>query len=149
MDDLTNAKWFSILDLFVGYHQVRLKLEDEYKIAFSTHSRHYEFEVMEFGLNRAPNIFQGAMNTILAPLLRKCVIVFFDNIFVHGSSYEDHLAHLQLIFSVLHQEQWHIKLSKCKFVQQQITYFGHILSVDSVSTIPAKVKAIVSWTTPS
>lgn len=39
MDDLTNAKWFSILDLFAGYHQVRLKPEDEHKIAFSTHSR--------------------------------------------------------------------------------------------------------------
>lgn len=68
MDELSNACWFSILDLFAGYHQVRLKAGDEHKTAFSTHSGHYEFKVMAFGLMGAPNTFESAMNITLAPL---------------------------------------------------------------------------------
>jgi len=37
---------------------------------------------MVFGLTGAPNTFQQAMTLTLAPLLRKCVIVFFDDILV-------------------------------------------------------------------
>jgi hypothetical protein len=57
MDELSRARWFSILDLFVGYHQVSLKEGEEFKTAFSTHFEHFEFKVMAFGLTGAPNTF--------------------------------------------------------------------------------------------
>jgi hypothetical protein len=77
VDELGNAKWFSILDLYSGYHQIRLRLGEEFKTAFSTHAGHFEFRVVAFGLTGAPATFQGAMNTTLSPLLRRCVVVFF------------------------------------------------------------------------
>jgi hypothetical protein len=74
-DELEKAKWFTSLDLNARYHQVRLKLREEFKTAFHTHFGHFEFRVMAFGLCVALGTFQGAMSTTLAPLLRKCVIV--------------------------------------------------------------------------
>lgn len=50
-------------------------------MAFQTHHGDFEFLVMAFGLSGAHGTFQGAMNSTLAPLLRKCVIVFFDDIY--------------------------------------------------------------------
>lgn len=147
MDELSNARWFSILDLFAGYHEVRLKVGEEHKTAFSTHSGHFEFKVMAFGLTGAPNTFQHTMN-ITAPLLRKCVIVFFDDILVFSPTYEQHLEDLQKVFHLLQSEQWHIKLSKCSFAQQKINYLGHIISAEGIATDPAKVAAIVTWLVP-
>jgi hypothetical protein len=121
MDELSNAKWFSILGLFAGYHQVRLREGEEHKTVFSTHSGHFEFKVMAFGLTSAPNTFQQAMNITLASLLRKCVIVFFDDILVISPTYEQHLEDLNKVFQLLQSEQWHIKLSKCRFAKQQIS----------------------------
>jgi hypothetical protein len=42
-------------------------------------------------LTSALGTFQRAMNHTLAPLLRKCVLVFFDNILIYSVNWEDHL----------------------------------------------------------
>lgn len=149
MDELHGACWFTTLDLASGYHQVRLHPGEEFKTAFQTHHGQFEFKVMAFGLSGAPGTFQGAMNTSLAPLLRKCVVVFFDDILVYSQSFEDHVQHLSQVLTILHQDQWFVKLSKCKFAQQTISYLGHVISAHGVSTDPAKVEAIVSWPVPS
>jgi hypothetical protein len=77
MDELSAAKWFIKLDLRVGYHQILLQQGEEHKTAFQTHMGHFEFRVMAFGLTSAPNTFLEAMNDTLAPVLRKCDLVFF------------------------------------------------------------------------
>jgi hypothetical protein len=56
---------------------------------------------MSFDLTGAPHSFQKVMNSTLAPLLRKCVLGFFDDIFVYNNSYEDHLFHLEQVFQLL------------------------------------------------
>jgi hypothetical protein len=80
LDELTGASWFTYLDLCAGFHQIRLKRGEEFKIAFQTHFGQFEFCVMAFGLTGAPGTFQFAMNSTLAPYLRKYVLVFFDDI---------------------------------------------------------------------
>lgn len=146
---MAKAKWFSTLDLNLGYHQIRLKKGEEFKTAFQTHFGQFEFRVMAFGLCGAPGTFQGAMNTTLSPLLRKCVLVFFDDILVYSETFEDHLVHLQQVLQLLSKDQWVVKKSKCKFAQQQLRYLGHVLSADGIAIDPTKVEAIVSWPQPA
>jgi len=149
IDELANASWFSNLDLRAGFHQILLKPGEEFKTAFQTHFGQYEFRVMAFGLTGAPGTFQGAMNDTLAPGLRKFVVVFFDDILVYSHSYEEHLDHLRQVFQWLSKDQWKLKLSKCKFAQRSISYLGHIVSAQGVSTDPAKVHAVTSWPPPT
>lgn len=47
------------------------------KTAFRTHSGHYEYLVMSFGLTNAPSTFQSLINDILKEFLRDCVSIFF------------------------------------------------------------------------
>jgi hypothetical protein len=120
LDELGGAKWFSKLDFKAGFHQVRMKLEDEYKTAFKTHHGNYQFKVMPFGLSNAPSTFQCIMNSILEPFLRKFVIVFMDDILVYNISMQDHVQHLREVFSLLRLHKFYVKQSKCVFAQHKL-----------------------------
>lgn len=41
-----------------------------------------------------------------------------------------------------------MKLSKCAFAQQEISYLGHVISSKGVYTDPSKIVAVQNWPTP-
>lgn len=147
-DELAGACWFSKLDLCVSFHHIRLAEGEEFKTAFRTHSDHWEFRVMPFGLAAAPATFLGAMNTTLKPLNRHCVVLFFDDILVYSKTLSDHVQHLTAVLELLRKDQWQVIQSKCSFGQPQIAYLGHVVSAAGVSTDPSKVATISQWPTP-
>jgi hypothetical protein len=85
------------------------------------------------------------MNKIFAPLLRKCVLVFMDDILVYSPTLHEHVQHLQRVFEILNQQKFFVNESNCVFGQQQLEYLGHLISGKGVATEPSKIGAIQQW----
>ena len=149
LDELAGTKYFTKLDMRSRYHHVRMKPEDEYKTAFKTHQGHYQFKVMPFGLTNAPATFQCIMNDVLAPFLRKFVMVFLDDILIYSPDFDTHLQHLASVLEKLREHQLYMKASKCSFAQTKLEYLGHIISDVGVATDPSKIEAMLKWPEPT
>ncbi|KAL4562417.1 hypothetical protein LXL04_034620 [Taraxacum kok-saghyz] len=148
LDELHDSRYYSKIDLKSEFYQVRVREEDIGKTAFRTHNGHYEFLVMPFGLTNAPATFQSLMNDVFRKHLRKGVLVFFDDILIYSSTWEEHMALLSKVLSILHTHQLVVNKKKSSFGKMSVEYLGHIIDSNGVSMDPAKIASVLDWPTP-
>ncbi len=103
---------------------------------------------MPFGLTNAPAAFIDLMNTIFRPYLDQFVVVFIDYILVYSRSAEEHDKHLQIVLQTLREKQLYTKLSNCEFWLKEISFLGHVVSVEGIKVDPSKIEAILNWRPP-
>jgi hypothetical protein len=96
-DQLAAAKVFFKVDLRLGYHQIKIRLEYVPKTTFSTRYGLYEYLVMSFGLTNTPAYFMYLMNSVFMPELNKFVVVFIDGILVYSKNEAKHEQHLRIV----------------------------------------------------
>jgi hypothetical protein len=128
LDEIQRERYFSKLHLIFGYYHIRLILEDVAKASFETHEGHYEFKVMPFGITNALATFQVTMKELFHPYLWKHVLDLFDDILVYSKTWEEHMKHLGQVLSLLEENQFYAKMSKCTFWQgaSRVPWSHHI-----------------------
>jgi hypothetical protein len=81
-DQLHGACVFSMIDLRLGYHQLKVRERDIPKTTFILRYGLFEFIVISFGLTNALSYFMYMMNKIFMEYLDKFIVVFIDDILV-------------------------------------------------------------------
>jgi hypothetical protein len=114
---------FSKIDLWSGYHQLKIPGCDIPKTAFILRYGSYEYTVMLFGLTNAPTYFMYLMNKVCMEYLDKFVMVFINDILVYSRSEEEHL---RLVLQKLRDHRMYAKKSKCEFWLKKVAFLGHI-----------------------
>lgn len=152
LDQLGRSKYFSTIDLASGFWQIQMHPIAQEKTAFVTHLGLFEFRVMPFGLTNAPAVFQRLMQQVVSPLNPRSgvdfVSVYLDDILVFSRSLEEHLEHLKTVIQRLSSVGLKLKPAKCRFVQEELEYLGHIVSRDGLRTTPRLVSAVRDFPVP-
>nr|GFB57800.1 reverse transcriptase domain-containing protein [Tanacetum cinerariifolium] len=132
-----------------GYHQLRVRDEDNLKTAFRTRYGYYEFQVMPFCLTNAPAVFMDLMNRVCKPYLDKFLIVFIDDILIYSRNKEEHANHLRIFLELLRKEKLYAKFSKCDLWINIVQFLRHVVDSQGIHVDPANIEAVKNWVSPT
>lgn len=95
LDSLGRAKHFSVLDLYSGFWQIPLEPNSREMTAFSTDKGSFQWKVLPFGINVAPNSFSRMMSIAFSGLPPETCFIYMDDLIVIGCSLKHHLKNLE------------------------------------------------------
>ena len=145
LSSLEGNRYFSVMDLCQGYHQIPLATEaDKERTAFRTHRGHYQFVTMPMGLRNGPAVFQRFMTSVLDDgLLWQCALCFVDDLICYSATFDQHVTDLSKLFGALRTFGVHLKAKKCEFAKPEVKFLGHMVSAAGVKPDPLKVQCIL------
>jgi len=150
IDSLKGARYFASLDLFSGYHQVKVDEDHQERTAFSAGPLgFYEYVKMPFGLCNAPATFQRMMERVLDGLTMNICAVYLDDVIVYASTEDQMYERLGQVFARLREANLRLKPSKCRFFQRSVEFLGHQVSENGVQCCQKHLEAVANWPTPT
>ena len=145
-DQLSGSKWFTMIDLKSGFHQIEMHPESIEKTAFVVGCGHYEWLRLPFGLKNAPSEFCRVMYAVLGDI--KCVIVYLDDICIHTKTIAEHLAVLNEVFRRLRKAKLKINTKKCSWIVKEVKILGHIIEDSKIKMDKTKIVSIINRKEP-
>ncbi|GFX60658.1 retrovirus-related Pol polyprotein from transposon 297 [Trichonephila clavipes] len=103
---------------------------------------------MPFGLSGAAPNFQKAIGIILKPVIGRFVMVYMDDVVIKSPSFNEHIDHLNQVFTLLRDAGLTLNKEKCHFARDNIKYLVLIISKEGIETDNSKVKAIAEIKPP-
>jgi hypothetical protein len=148
VDDATNSEMLSLLDMFSGYHQIRVWSEDEEKTSFMTAFGTFCFVRMPEGLKNEGCKVSRMIAIVLHPQLRRNILAYVDDIVVKSIQRGDYIGDLAETFANLRVVNLRLNPEKCVFDIHKRKVLGCIISTKGIEANPDKIKALIEIQEP-
>lgn len=126
LEYLEGKRFFSVLDLKNGFHQI--KVADD-SVRFTSFVTPGSIRVPEvpFGLKNA--VFQRFMTKVLQPFINNGeLIVYLDDIIIATPDFDSHLDILSRLLNRLSEFRLKLNLQKCQFCFSELEYLGYLVN---------------------
>ena len=141
LPDLSDAKYFTVIDAKSGYWHIPLVEESQVLTTFNTPGYgRYCFQRLPMGLKCAQDVFQKCMDEILLGLPRVTPVA--DDILIHAATEEEHDTLLLETLQRCKKAGLNLNPTKCNVKKSDVKFFGNIITTEGLRPDPKKVKAI-------
>jgi ribonuclease HI len=149
VDATASSQLMSLLDYYLGYHQIWMKKEDEPKTSFITPSGTNCYLRMPEGLKNAGGSFSRMTARVLHSQIGRNVLTYVDDIIVKSTKQENHIADLQEAFANFRQAGLKLNPEKCFFGVKKGKFLGCLVSTKGIEANPSKIEAILRMEPPN
>ena len=150
LDALSGNKFFTILDMKSGYHQIEVQEDHKERTAFTVGPLgFFEYHRMPFGLVNAPATYQRLMEQCFDGLHLEICYIYLDDLIIFSKDYDEHLERVEKIFQRLREVNLKLSPKKCEFFRRKVRYVGNIVSEEGIAPDPDKIDKVKNWPTPS
>ncbi|KAK9019602.1 hypothetical protein V6N11_054118 [Hibiscus sabdariffa] len=142
VDNTAGHSYFSFMDGFSGYNQIKMCPDDMSKTTFVTLWGTFCYKVMPFGLKNAGATYQRAMVALFHDIMHKEIEVYVDDMIAKSRTEKEHITNLGKFFQRL--REFHLKLNptKCTFGVTTGKLLGFVVSKKGIEIDPDKVRAV-------
>lgn len=148
LDGLGRAKYFSVIDLQSGYHQIPIDKKSRHLTAFSTDNGFFQWKVLPFGINVAPASFTRMMTLAFSGLSPEQAFIYMDDIIIIGYSENNHLKNLKTVFETCRKYNLKVNPNKCAFFRHEVNFLGHKCTDKGILPDPTKLNVVEKYPTP-
>ena len=137
---LAGKRLFAKLDLSEAYTQLVLDDESQLLAAVNTPKGLFAVTRLPYGTSASSQIFQRELDRLLGHVTHAAT--YIDDIIIGGEDEIELLQALDTVLTILEEAGLRLKLSKCEFMKQSITYLGHTIDKDGLHPTADKLAAI-------
>ena len=142
LDNLAGKKFFSFLDGFSGYNQIKIAPQDQDKTTFTSPWGTFAYRALPFGLCNAPATFQRPVIGIFSDMLNDFLEIFMADFTPYGVAFEDALCNLEKVLKRCIEAHLALSTEKCHMMMNQGIVLGHFISFLGIQVDPAKIQII-------
>jgi hypothetical protein len=142
-------KYFAVVDMVKGYHQVQLEEETKQFTAFLTPFGKFEWNRAPMGLKGLPSLFQCTMaNEVLTGLVGDICELYIDDIIIYGNTEKEFIKNLEKVFQKLKEKGVQLSANKCILGVQEIEFVGHTINAQGLHFSKEKLAHVVEFNKP-
>lgn len=153
-------KILSCLDLTSSFWQLKVAEECQKYLGFLYGGKCYVFTHVPFGLNIAVAMLLKCLDQVLGPELRQLSVTpadrtvssfsqcYVDDQLIASSNFQEHLKHLDRIFTRFSERNVTVNLRKCHFIAKEVRFLGYLISGGGVRPDPKDVQPILDFPDP-
>ena len=147
--DIKGSTIHSHLDLRAAFFQLPIHPKSQHITAFWWHHKLYQFTRMPNGLKNATSIWQRIIDQELERAgLAHCARAFVDDILISSRSMEEHLEHIAAVLECLIACGLRVHPAKSVFATDKVEYLGHLVTMNGLEPLAAKVAAMAQLPSP-
>lgn len=145
---MSGKRFFSFLDGFSGYNQIKIAPQDQDKTTFTSPWGTFAYRVLPFGLCNVPTTFQRAVIEIFSDMLNESMEIFMDDFTPYVVTFEDELQNLEKVLKRCVQAHLSLSTKKCHMMMNEGIVLGHFISFQGIQVDPSKVQVIQTLPIP-
>ncbi|CBY09626.1 unnamed protein product [Oikopleura dioica] len=143
-------KYFMTADIKCGFWNIKVREEDQHKLAIQWKGTNYQFQRLPFGLKSAPSIFCRAIARCLETMQnRQNIKLYIDDICIFSETFDVFVKTIDEVFSLLTDHGFVVSPKKVFALQPEIRWLGRLISPIGSRANPENTQAILEITAPT